>query len=291
MINIKLPLLIFLASSTIMVEAVTKPDSESELQKKLASCYSADWKAPASIKFTVNGHTLSKTQQHNVLWVKDCILPLLSGSLEERLTTVARTSWWALREGIFDLAGHKIFRYSNCHEGGKDRFRSNIPLYACPGSIWQVGIGAAQVMNYSPKIVADKRIEIFGENISESDVLGWTAILAGFPAGSSVNQAIRNSAGKVRRSWLMRNPHIAFQLVADTEVKHECLIDRKRWCFGKGYPSAKKFSSNELSMRRSINDLRKIYQSSLKLKPGPLNWACLKLKGFPWRNNFKCQEI
>lgn len=256
-------LYIFLSLSSVNTFGAP-PSSDEILKGKLGPCYSSQWNPPSGPELFVNGNQLSKTQRKNVLWVKHCILPHLPGTREEKLTTASRTTWWSLREGIFNLKDHKIFRYSNCHEGGRDRFRSNFPLYACPGNIWQVGIGAAQVMNYSRKTVSEMKTEIFGENISERALLKWTALLAGYPAGTTANTQIVHSKGKVRRSWMMKNPLIAFQLVAHSEVKDECLIDKKRWCFGKGYPEARKFAVNEAAMLRSIRDLRRIFSSSEK---------------------------
>jgi hypothetical protein len=225
----------------------------------------------------VNNHILNPTEARNVQWVNRCILPNLPGSAEEQAIVAAKTTWWALREGIMDIETEKVFRYSNCTEPVgmkcdkhhrhckpkfKDRVRSSLPLWNCPTNIWQVGISAGQVANYSESDVTDAFEKIYralDPRITQNDVIRWTAILAGFPEGSPEYNGIMKSTGRVRHSWLVRNPLIGFLLVQDLEVQRECMIDHRGWCFGKAYPAEKHYAPTRAASIRSIADLKRIF--------------------------------
>src|SRR5690606_25123902 len=117
------------------------------LESVLQECYRSTLDMQPRTDLKVNGRILTAAQARNVQWISRCVLPNLPGTKEERLTLVARSTWWSLREGILDLQSERLFRYSSCHENGRDRRRSDQPLYNCPTSIWQVGIAAGQVAN------------------------------------------------------------------------------------------------------------------------------------------------
>ncbi|MBC7385179.1 MAG: hypothetical protein H7301_03325 [Cryobacterium sp.] len=228
----------------------------------LEECYTRPDATGTGGTLTVNGFALSDIQAKNVRFIARCVMPLLPGTSEQKTLTAARATWWSLREGILDLPGARSARYSNCHENGRDRTRSNLPLYSCPSSIWQVGMAAAQVSNYSEREVASAREQTFGSltsSIDEASILSWAASLAGFPPDDPAHAAILRSQGKVRKSWFLRSPAIGFVLVEKQEVVRECLIEKKKWCYGSGYPSAKKFSRNDAALKKSIVDLRGIF--------------------------------
>lgn len=252
-------------STTSVSAATTAQPSEGidALKSVLGSCYTAD---PASFgrgaKLRVNGHPLNAAETGNVAWIKSCVVPYLPGTPEERVRMAARVTWWSLREGVLELAGRRAFRYSLCHESGRDVSRSNAPLFSCPTNIWQVGIAAGQPGNYSTAQYQAKAHLVAGEispKVDESALLSWTASLAGIPSGTRLHDRVVRSQGRVRRSWLLRNPLIGFLLVHDQEVVKECLIQHKKWCTGSSYDEAKKFARNSAAMRQAIADLEAIF--------------------------------
>ncbi|RYZ65944.1 MAG: hypothetical protein EOP09_13465 [Proteobacteria bacterium] len=217
----------------------------------------------AKRNFHVNGHALNESQSENVEWVRKCVVPVLRVSHSDAPALAARATWWALREGILDMPKDKIHRYSNCHEHGRDRRRSDIPLYRCGGSIWQVGMAAIQVNNYPDKYVAGMVDKVLGPveaGINVTDALEMSAELAGFRPGSKVYDAIVRSTGKLRKSWLLRNPLIGMPIVQNQEVLVECFKQNKKWCYTSGWLSAKYFGASRRSMLKSIQDLTRIYQ-------------------------------
>jgi hypothetical protein len=234
--------------------------SDEALKEGVGDCMNPpDPSDSATPSLTVNGHRLSAAQSANVNWIARCVVPMLPGTVAEQAHAAALSTWWSLREGILDIPGMKAFRYSNCHElDGHDHTRSNQALYNCPTSIWQVGIAAGQVANYTLTQMRAVESRVFGtldSRIQENSILGWSASLAGFRPGSATHEAIRQSSGRVRRSWLMRNPVIGMLLVGPQEVTSECFIDKKRWCFNGDYPDAVHFSHTVAGMRQSIADL------------------------------------
>ena len=237
--------------------------SSSELKSILKDCYSSSVAGmDAGAKLVVNGHRLNQPETANVQWIKNCVVPFLPGSADERATLAARVAWWSLREGTLELSRENSFRYSLCHESGKDHSRTGSPLYRCGGNIWQVGIASGQVANYSDSLVASKVHEVIGQlspHLKESDLIRWTASLAGYPEGSSTSGAILNSGGRVRRCWLIKNPLVGFLLVGPSEVAQECLRDHKSWCINGSYDEARKFGHSVGGMESSIHDLKKIF--------------------------------
>ncbi|MBS1963252.1 MAG: hypothetical protein JST04_13640 [Bdellovibrionales bacterium] len=238
-------------------------ESEAALKAELGDCLKPPAATDAPGEFpVVNGHALTAAQASNVAWIARCVVPLLPGAASERAHAVALTTWWSLREGILDLTGSRAFRYSNCHENGADRSRSNLPMYDCPTSIWQVGLAAGQVANFSTAKYREVEKQVFGDldpKITERSVLGWSAALAGFSETSASYRAIQRSTGRVRNSWLMRNPLIGMMLVGKENVAGECFVDRKKWCFGTGYAAAARFARDEAAMRTSVADLERYF--------------------------------
>lgn len=268
-------------------EAVDAPDTRKlataenlppyvDLAPILKDCYRADLDLPVKTGLKVNGHPLNSVQAKNIQWISRCVVPYLAGDQETRLTVAARTTWWALREGILSRQIDRAFRYANCHEKaahgkkhGVDRGRTDFPLYVCPTNTWQVGLAAGQVMNYSEKELAtnlDAITPSFDPKLNETALLKWTANLAGITEGTEVEHAILTSQGRLRRAWLMRNPVLAFPLVATQEVVIECLGKKTHgWCLegNDDNDDAAKFSKTRTGMNRAISDLRKIFSERL----------------------------
>jgi hypothetical protein len=248
-------------------EEEANAESEVVMKAELGDCLNPPTLADAPTEpMTVNGHVLTPIQAANVAWIAKCVVPLLPGVASERARNAALTAWWSLKEGILDLTGYHAFRYSNCHERGADHSRSNLPMYNCPGSIWQVGFAAGQVANFSTTKMRDAEKQIYGtldSRITEPSVLGWSAKLAGFAETSATYREIQRSTGRVRNSWLLRNPLIGMMLVGKENVVGECFVARKKWCFGHSYPSTARFARDESAMRRSVADLEAYFGAPL----------------------------
>lgn len=247
---------------------VRAPASESNVAVDLAAilkeCHRGTDGETAREDLKVNGNLLTSVQAKNVQWISRCVVPNLPGSADAQAKLAARAAWWALREGILSRSGADVFRYSNCHESTGDRYRTSEPFFVCPDpkNAWQVGIAGGQVPNYSDaKILAtfERVFPPIDPRMTESDALKWTANLAGFPEKSPTGVAIAKSVGRLRRSWMIRNPLVGFVLVAESEVEVECLRQKKPWCFAGKYTEATRFAKSETAMRRSIEDLRKIF--------------------------------
>lgn len=267
---------------TLLLSISSVSADENPLKAVLKECYSADLDGALSADgdapdLVVNGNVLTPTQAKNVRWFKNCVLPNLPGTFEEQVDTTAKVAWWSLREGNFDLEGSDLFRYSNCTEGKVDRRRSKYPLFDCPGATWQVGAASGQVKNYKPPAYIEVTERVFrplSPQITEADVLAWTAVLAGYPEGSATYKAILRSKGDVKHSWLMRNPLIGSEFVAK-EVQAQCVASKVKkttvkkqtkveivsvesWCTGHRYPAETAFAENYSEAMRAIADLKRI---------------------------------
>ncbi len=236
----------------------------SALRSILKDCYSGA-SLPASqggaLK-TLNRGKLSTSEATNLRWIKNCVVPFLPGTPETRALLAAQVSWWSLREGVMGFEGKKLFGYANCHENGEDTYRTKQPLYNCGTNIWQAGVAAGQVMNYSAAFYAAKTRATIAElspQVTERQLLEWSATLAGYPAGTGTHRAIVSSKGRVKRSWLMRNPLIGYLVTAQQEVVKECYQQKKRWCFAGSFRSAKLFGNSSAAMDRTIGQLQSYF--------------------------------
>lgn len=257
-----LSLIVLVMISSTAVFADDSTPTLATLRSIIKDCYSANLKMAPLENFQVNGHELNAAQAKNVQWIGECVVPFLPGTREQRAEVAARTTWWALREGVLDRTGARLFGYSNCHEHGKDRIRTSQPGYNCGTNIWQVGMAAGQVANYSKELYVQKTEQVISAlhpSLNDTALLGWTASLAGYEEKSSTHRAIVSSTGRVKRSWLLRNPLVGFLLVEKLEVYGECLKDKKKWCFNGNYPAAKNFSRTEKGMRQAIADLKRYF--------------------------------
>ncbi len=234
-----------------------------DLQPVVKDCYRADLGLPVPKNLKVNGHVLNATEAKNVQWIALCVVPYLPGSAGEQVETAAKTTWWALREGILDRTAENLFRYSNCHEkNGKDKIRSSTPLYDCPTNIWQVGMPAGQVANYSDAAVASviERLKPgLHPDLDAASLMRWATVLSGFGPETPEYAGILKSKARVRRSWLLRNPLVGFPLVGEQEVDRECIRGQHKWCTAGDYPTAVRYSHTRAGVQRAIGDLRKIF--------------------------------
>jgi hypothetical protein len=158
----------------------------------------------------------------------------------------------------------------HCRTVGRDRNRSNRPLYDCPTNTWQVGIAGAQPANYLDSEVTKAFQKVYGSinaAIREGDAIRWTATLAGYEENSDEFEGIANSKDRVRRSWLLRDPLIGFSLLGPY-IHQECVVKPAPkkgvdWCTFGSYDAAKNYSHTRAGVIRAIEDLKKIFRSEL----------------------------
>lgn len=208
----------------------------------------------------INGRKLSDTEKANLKYIKENVLSQLGGDGDAQATTAARAAWWALHEMVLNLKQPSVFSYSNCGSGD-----GNTPIGitdSCSAPTWQVGIGAVQVPNYSDSQVESMAKERHpGKTIKE--ILDEYAQLTGNSSGAAYNTII-NSTGKARRSNLLRDPATGISMVANNEVKNECIIPSpKSWCV-RETPIAK----NLESINKSIEELKQYFLSVNTSQPG-----------------------
>ncbi len=251
------------------------------LESIVKDCYASDLKANYPRDLKINGHELLPSEAKNLHWISQCVVPFLPGTKEENALIAAKAAWWSLREGVLQISSNKVFRSGGC-TAPKDWFFKHFPkekkyhdvvwtdrpLEDCPGDIWQVGIAAAQVKivpkKYLEKTYAQMSSEMISSldhKLSEKDILGWTAELGGYSVGSPTYRGIVNSSGRVKYSWLQRNPLIATLFVGGERVDHECYKVKKPdyWCFQGTHPQAKKYSKNSSAMKKSISDIKNYF--------------------------------
>lgn len=198
----------------------------------------------------VNGHRLSADQENAVRWIAANTINRVEGTLSEKLTTVSRVTWWSLKEGVLSQALTAVHRFSNCDDTIYD------PLYHCGTVNWQVGIGGVYMGNASGRTaeVEATAVRLYpGWTVGQ--VLAHTANYAGYPAGSGGHNAIVNSGGNFRLSWLLRNHGVGFTF--NELYMSSCLANAPYWCFGT-WDDALLYAPSQSGINLSIADLRAI---------------------------------
>ena len=202
--------------------------------------------------YTVNGHLLNPQERAQVRYIGRTVVNQLAGSLDKRLTTAARSTWWTLKEGVLDLDNPFVF--SLCTFDGRDARIGYNQECPDPHHAWQVGIAAVQVPNYPYDQVKGVANRLFPDS-STTEVIGLAAELAGFPEGSAAWRELRASQGRLRTSWLLRSPPVGITLV-ETEVKNECIDQSLSWCYGTRWDTTALYAPTRSAAMRSIADLK-----------------------------------
>jgi Bacterial SH3 domain len=199
----------------------------------------------------VNGHRLNPTEAHWVRWVAGNTVAKLDGSRNIRIGHAARVTWWSLKEGVLDIGN--VHPYSNCQGRGHVG-----PLVVCPsGSAWQVGIAAIQVPNFSLGTAEATARQLY-PNRTVRGVLSLTATTAGYAAGTPTHDAIANSTGQLRNSWLQRNHAVGVTLNAPV-VYGECVDGSRSWCYSTGWPTSARYAPDKAAALRSIREIMAIF--------------------------------
>lgn len=208
--------------------------------------HGAYWNAISGL--VVNGYRISADEEKWVRWIAANTMPRISGTRATRLTNASRATWWSLKEGVLEI--DNVHPYSNCgrHMG---------PLEVCPaGQAWQVGIAAVQVPNSTLSANESLALQLYpGSTVRQ--VLAHTASYSGYASGTSTHNAIVNSTGSLRNSWLLRNHGIGFTRVT-VDVTRECVNGSMYWCYGTGWLESRLYAPNKSAAMRVIRELNAI---------------------------------
>lgn len=188
---------------------------------------------------------LTPSESRWVDHVRDAIVPRLAGSLGERARTAAVVTWWALKEGIFDLPNP--LRHNLCTVAGERQIGD---LAVCPSGAWQVGVSGIQggAVTLSDAEAVAKRLY---PGLAIPDVLERSARDAGLDAATVAE--VRSSTGELRKAWLLRDGAIGFTLQRPF-VERGCLSGDHAWCYG-GWDSARRFAGDPARVRHVIGEL------------------------------------
>ncbi|HZM78969.1 MAG TPA: SH3 domain-containing protein [Candidatus Limnocylindrales bacterium] len=198
----------------------------------------------------VNRYQLTADQEAAVRWIASVTIARVPGTLSEKLSTVSEVTWWSLKEVVLSQPLTKVHRYSNCQDSNYE------PLYWCPSLNWQVGIAGVHMSNTPGRVAEIEALagSLYGSTVAA--VLDHTANYAGYPDGSTGYNAILNSTGSFRTSWLLRNHGVGFTF--NQAFVRPCLGSAPPdWCFG-GWNEAVRYAPNAAAIIRSVQDLRAI---------------------------------
>ncbi|MDT0532403.1 SH3 domain-containing protein [Micromonospora sp. DSM 115977] len=196
----------------------------------------------------VNGHRISADEEKWVRWIAANTMPRIAGTRSTRLVNASRVTWWSLKEAALEM--DNVHPYSHC--GGLIG-----PLALCPsGAAWQVGIAAVQVPNFSLSENEAVALQLYpGWTVRQ--VLAHTASYSGYPSGTATHDAIVNSTGSLRNSWLLRNHGVGFTQVTK-DVARECVTGSLYWCYGTGWLESRLYAPNKAASLRVIGELNAI---------------------------------
>ena len=217
---------------------------------------------------------LNASETRWIDFIRDRVVGRLQGSAEERARTAAIVGWWALKEGILDLPNP--LRHNLCSAQGERQIGD---FGTCDGGgAWQIGLSGIQG-NAVTLAQAEATAARLYPGQSVTQILERTAVDAGVE-GNAVD-SIRNSTGALRKSWLLRDPAIAFTLQRPF-VERGCLRSPQSWCFG-GWDTARRFASSSARISEVIGELESRFSSpsfarvlpilALAAGAGALYWA------------------
>jgi hypothetical protein len=178
----------------------------------------------------------------------------LQGTRDARLTQASTVAWWALKEGVLDVANPNPVGYSLCGAGGDHTIG---PLQTCAaGSAWQVGASGIQAPCCGLTEVEGTAATLF-PTLTEAQLLSGAAVEGGYPVGSATNTGIVASTSTLRASWLLHVTALGFFYQAPI-VTSECITASDSWCYGTGWTESANYAPDKPSATRSMSDLRAI---------------------------------
>jgi hypothetical protein len=215
-----------------------------------------------SSRSMIGNAALTTAEERWIDHVDDQVVARLSGaSQQERAHTAAVVTWWALKEGVLDVAPNP-WRHNLCTQNGRDVQIGDTGV--CWGPAWQVGLSGIQVNNVTQQQVENTASRLYpGESMST--ILRRIATTAGL--GESAITTVASSTGALRKSWLLRDPAIGITLQRPF-VESECLNNGLAWCFG-SWDTARKFASSSARIREVIAELEKRFMSGSSQPPPP----------------------
>src|SRR5688572_21836530 len=149
---------------------------------------------------TVGGTTLTPAQAKWVTEVEQKVVARLPGTPQERARRAAIVVWWALKEGVLDVAPSP-YRHNLCTQttGGVWKDVKLGDLDQCWGPAWQVGLSGIQVPNVTDAQVASMAGTIY-PGVTVTTLLGQIATAAGIDPASATGNGIVSSTGRLRSS-------------------------------------------------------------------------------------------
>lgn len=216
--------------------------------------------APSAKRTSINGVVLTAAEEEWVRFIAAKVRPALPGGLDAQVTLVARSTWWSLKEGVLNL--QKPLEHSSCAVPAAGTTKAHneplAPLQICSGKVWQVGIAAVQVNNFTDAQVLAGISKLLPDR-SVAQVLAEAATFAGFDPGSDTGAKIVSSTGSLQRSWLLRHPILGSWFV-EKNVTPECITGEKPWCFGADWSQSKDYASTKEAALKSISDLEAAFK-------------------------------
>lgn len=204
---------------------------------------------------TVNGHALDAAEAGWVHYVAYCVVPVIQGDRATRLTDASQVTWWSLKEGVLDVSNPNPVGFSLCQQGSSG-VRIG-PTTACAaGQAWQVGASAIQATCCTESQVDNLAAALFPGKTT-NQILAMTATEADYLPGTTTGDAIVNSTGYLRLSWLLRSSPIGFSLQAPA-VASQCVTGQDSWCYGTGWSESASFAPTRAAAMQSISDLHAI---------------------------------
>lgn len=210
--------------------------------------------ARPKVPCVVNGHTVPAASCQLLHEIAFEIVPLLSGTRDQKLTNGARVAWWSLKEGILSLQNPYV--YSNCNVPPDTPYG---PLQTCAsGHAWQVGISGSQVPGTKLATLEGLATSLY--KLTPNQVLEQAAQKAGLDAATT--QKVVASTGTLRNSWLLRAGAIGFTNQAPI-VTSECITGSLSWCYSASWSPSKLYAPNKTAALKSIEDIKAIFGSLL----------------------------
>lgn len=194
---------------------------------------------------------LNERERGWVDYIDANVVDRLKGTSNEKARTAAVVTWWALKEGVLDLANP--WRQNLC---GTRRLGD---LETCGGGAWQLGMAGIQG-NAASDAEVERVAGVIYPGRSLANVLDKTASDAEVDA--STRREIASSTGTLRRAWLLRDPAIAFT-IQEPFVERQCLrAGAAGWCYG-AWETARKFASSASRVQEVIDALETRFRTGI----------------------------
>ncbi len=208
-----------------------------------------------SLSDTVNNHALNSAEAGWVHYVAYCVVPVIQGTRDARLTDASQVTWWSLKEGVLDVSKPNPVGFSLCQQGSTAARLG--PTTACAaGQAWQVGASAIQATCCNETQLDNLAATLFPGKTTDQ-VIAMAATEAGYLPGTATADAIVASSGYLRVSWLLRSSPIGFTVQAPI-VASECVTGQKSWCYSSGWSESASFAPTKAAAMQSISDLKGI---------------------------------